>query len=69
MGNSDLSSDLTLGILTPASSIRPVEGHSPHPDAEGNARRRSRPEEKSDEGEDASSDADDTPAHQLDHLA
>jgi len=69
MGNSDLSADLTLGILTPASSVRPVEGHSPHPDAEGKARRRSRPEEEDDDGENASSEASDTPAHQFDHLA
>jgi hypothetical protein len=68
MGNGDLSTDLGWGILMPASSVRPVEGHSPHADAEAKARRRSHPEKKDHDGEEAS-DADDTPAHQLDHLA
>ena len=71
MGNGDLSADLTLGVLTPASSVRPVEGHSLRPEDEGKGRRRSRPEEKDaeNEGEEASPDAGDSPPHQLDHLA
>jgi len=64
----ELSNDLSLGILTPAPSIRPVESHSPHPDAEGKARRRSRPETENPETDDNElTEGDDQ--HQIDRLA
>jgi hypothetical protein len=73
MGSGDLSTDLALnlnlGILTPASAVRAVDGHSASQDTQGKARRRSRPDEESSDDLGSPSDADDQPAHQLDHLA
>jgi len=65
----ELSTDLALGVLTPASSVRSVEGHSPHQDAEGKARRR--PRLKQDDPTDAETidSESDNPNHQLDHMA
>ncbi len=68
MGSGDLSTDLSLGLLTPTPAVRAVEGGSSNQDAEGQARRRPRPEEEKQE-EDALCEAVDQPAHQLDHLA
>lgn len=67
MGSGDLSSDLSLGILTPTPAVRPAEGNSPHQDAEGKARRRARPEPEKSEDEAAVEAGD--PPHQLDSLA
>jgi hypothetical protein len=67
MGSGDLSTDLSMGVLTPTPSVRPAEGRSPHPDAEGTVRRHSRPKPE-DADEEATSDASE-PAHQLDRLA
>jgi len=65
VASGDLSNDLSLGILTPTPSVRPVESHSPQQDAEGKSRRRSRPEKQNPES------ADNTIAeeHQIDRLA
>jgi len=73
MGSGDLSTDralnLDVGILTPASAVRAVEGHSASQDSQGKARRRSRPDEENSDELGSSSDASHQPAHQLDHLA
>ena len=82
MGNGELSTnlrstDLGLGILAPASPVRPVEEESPHPELDGKRRRRARAsgeleEEKSEEEKSAADnalDAAEPSAHQLDHLA
>jgi hypothetical protein len=73
LGNGDLSTDLSLGILTLASSVRPLEGQATHPDAEGKDRRRPRrelePEEENGEANSAASDTADPSPHQLDSLA
>jgi hypothetical protein len=68
MGSGDLSTDLSLGVLTPTPSVRPAQGHSPSQDAEGKARRRPRPEPENSENE-ASPEGGDSAPHQLDHLA
>jgi len=68
MGSSDLSSDLSSGVLTPTPSVRPADGHPPQQDAEGKARRRPQPApENPDDGQ--LPDASDSAPHQLDHLA
>jgi hypothetical protein len=66
MGSGDLSTDLSLGVLTPTPSVRPAQGHSPGQDAESKARRRPRPEPESSGDENS---VDDAATHQLDHLA
>jgi hypothetical protein len=70
MVNSDLSTDLSLGILSPASSVRALDRRSPHSDPEGKARRRPRREEEETGDDDgANLDTADPLPHQLDHLA
>jgi len=68
MGSGDLSTDIGLGVLTPTPAVRPAEGHFPGQDAESKARRRPRPEPENPDSE-ASPEADDAAAHQVDHLA
>jgi len=68
MGSGDLSTDLAFGILTPASSVRPVGGHPAQRDTESKARRRPRPEDENGDA-DPSSETVDPSAHQLDDLA
>jgi len=68
MGSGDLSTDLGMGVLTPTPSVRPADGHSPHQDAEGKARRRPQPEPQNSD-EDALSDNDEAAAHQIDRMA
>jgi len=65
----DRSTDLTVGVLTPASSVRGVEGHTPRHDTPGKARRRSRPEEDDSYEDNPASDASVKPEHQVDDLA
>ena len=66
----DLSTDLSVGILSPASSIRAVDGHLPHSDPEGKARRRPRRKEEDRSDEDSAViDTTDHLPHKLDHLA
>jgi hypothetical protein len=80
----DLSGNLGLGSLTPASSVGAVDGKPAHPDAETQARRRSRMEREkiqerkleSDSENDGDSNSNNqdqpetaSPVHQLDHLA
>lgn len=70
MDSGNLSTDLALGILAPASAIRGVDGQSGNPNAQGKERRR--PSLKP--GPDESPEEDilngvGPPAHQLDDLA
>lgn len=75
MGNGNLSADLTTGMLSPASSVSPEEGHSSHPELDRKAQRRPRrasgaEEEKEKETDDSLVlDASSSSPHQLDHLA
>jgi len=69
LGSNDLSPDLALGILAPASAVRAVEGHSPNDDAEAKSRRRSRRTERPGDDDQGSSEPAETPLHQLDRLA
>jgi len=68
MDSGDLSSDLTMGLLAPASSVRAVDGHSPQRDADGKRRRRPQSERENDDTDGSSPEAG-IPAHQLDSLA
>jgi hypothetical protein len=61
----DLSTDITCGMLVPASSVCGVEGHAPHGAAQRNVRRRVRREEENRDEDNASSESE----HQLDDLA
>jgi len=68
MGSGNLSTDLSLGILTPTVAVRPVDSHSPQQDAEGKSHRRSQPENSASESDDTiPGDGDDL--HQIDRLA
>jgi len=79
VGNGNLSADLTTGMLSPASSVSPEEGHSSHPELDRKAQRRPRrasgaEEEKEKEKEKETDDslvldASSSSPHQLDHLA
>jgi hypothetical protein len=69
LASGDLSTDLIVGVLTPASSVRGVEGHTPRQDTPGKARRRSRPEEDDSYEDNPASDASVKPEHQIDDLA
>ena len=55
MDSRDLSTNLVLGILTPAPADRAVEGHAANQDAQGKARRRRPPEEDEEDLDDANS--------------
>ena len=66
MAGGDLSTDLSLDMLTPASSVRAIGGNPPKQDSEAKARRQT-PEEES--REDNLAEPDDHPEHQLDSLA
>jgi hypothetical protein len=68
MDSGDLSTDLSLGILTPTASVRPVDSHPPQEDAEGKSRRRSQPENAAPESDDTIPGGSDDP-HQIDRLA
>jgi len=68
MASGDLSTDLSLRILTPTPSVRPAEGHSPPQEAESKARRRPQPAPQNSD-DDASSEIEDPVPHQLDRLA
>lgn len=64
-----LSGALLSGALAPASSVGPVEGHSPGHDAERKSRRRDN-EAGSERGQPETPDAPDPqPGHHLDRLA
>jgi len=71
MGSGYMSTDLTLGVLVPASSVRPADGHSPPQDPQEKARRHSREKEETqdDDGGDGSTETLESGAHQLDDLA
>jgi hypothetical protein len=69
MGSGDLSTDLTLGILSPTSSVGPAEERARPRDAESKARRRPRPADPDADSELSSLEAEDKPAHQIDRLA
>ncbi len=68
MDSGELSTDLTMGILAPTSSVRATDGHSTQRDAEGKRRRRPRSESENGDPDDSSPEAG-VPAHQLDSLA
>ena len=67
MANGDLSADLGLGILAPASSVPAVSGHAPPPDAEGRSRRR--PSKPDGDELNLAPEPEEAPAHELDSLA
>jgi len=67
MANGDLSTDLSLSLLTPASSVRATGGDSTRHEAEARARRQARDAEK--DRDDNPLENDDGPEHQLDSLA
>jgi hypothetical protein len=73
MGNGDLTTDLSLGIVAPTPSVRP-EGRNLHdPGEESKARRRLADEARKEEPELGEENdlltPDDGPQHQLDDLA
>ena len=68
MGSGDLSTDLALGILLPASPIRPSAGGSDHEETAAKTRRRTRASEQTLE-DGLSADPADAPVHELDRLA
>jgi hypothetical protein len=76
MGSGDLSTDLNLGMLTPATSVRPSNGQSDRQDAESKTRRQTHPRQTHPEEENSEpqekeeeNESDDKPAHQLDRMA
>lgn len=69
MTSSDFSSDLGLGNLAPASSVRRIETEAPGHDADRESRRRRRPEIAPEPEEDAPDQELGEKVHQLDHLA
>jgi len=70
MGNSDLSTDVSLGGLTPPASVRPVGSNSPNQEAPPKPRRpRHDQEARESDDEDPSSESDAGPQHQIDRLA
>ena len=66
MANGELSTDLSLNQLTPASSVRAIGNDSVKHHAETKARRRAHDEENP---EDSPVEPDDRDQHQLDSLA
>jgi len=69
MDGGNLSTDLTIGVLTPASAVRTVEGDSAKQDAKEQARHRSHSEEKNRDDEGLSARVGGEPAHRVDNLA
>jgi hypothetical protein len=76
MGSANLSADLVLGNLVPASAVRTVDGHSAHQETSSRAPRRRRTEaEMEPEMENENLDLpiptsdDQPPAHQVDDVA
>jgi hypothetical protein len=67
MANANLSPDLSLDRLQPASSVRPVATHGSHNDPESKRRRRE-PAADNDADEPAV-DNSDQPPHKIDSLA
>jgi hypothetical protein len=68
MADGDISTDLTLGSLAPASSVPAVREHGPHPEGKGKNRRR-RPTEENDDLLESEFSSPDQPAHQIDRMA
>ncbi|HUA16190.1 MAG TPA: hypothetical protein VMG31_12910 [Verrucomicrobiae bacterium] len=68
MRSGDLSTELSLGIVAPGSSVRPERQPVPDRGGDGKARRRPRPPSEADEGEAPGAPGDD-PTHQVDDLA
>ena len=66
MENGGLSTNLAFRVLTPTASVRPLDGHSPHQDAQGNSRRHSRQDR---DETDVAAEPEEAPEHQLDRLA
>jgi len=70
MGSGDLTADLALGNLAPASAVRAVDGHSARQEAGDRAPRRRRMEMENEDVEEPIPPSDnDEPAHQVDDLA
>jgi len=65
MDGGDLKTD--LGLLLPASAIRPIDSHAAHDHGEGKSRRR--PTEEQEQDVDLPADAADRPEHEVDRLA
>ena len=68
MENGPLTSAVDLQVLTPASSVQPVEERSSAQDPESKTRRRSRSTKDLDTAGEAA-EFDEAPSHQLDRLA
>jgi hypothetical protein len=66
MENASVSTNLALDVLTPATSVRAVDGHSPHQDAQGHSRRQSRRDR---DETDVPAEPGELTEHQLDRLA
>jgi hypothetical protein len=66
MASGDLSTDVSVGLLTPAPSVRPVGSNSPHEEPQPKPRSQARDEDASEE---TPSESDATSEHQLDRLA
>jgi len=66
MSNGDLSIDLALGGLVPASSVSAAQGRAPRSQGEPRTRRRKDPD---DDQTAVGSEDEDTPVHELDRLA
>jgi hypothetical protein len=77
MDTANLTADLVVGNLTPASAVRAVDGHSAHQETAGRAPRRRRTEAGMGEAEMESENldvsiptsGDNPPAHQVDDVA
>ena len=68
MASSDISTDLTLGVLSPTSAVRGVGGQSPKQDSGENSRRHSPSAPEADENPELP-EASEESQHQLDRLA
>ena len=74
MGNGNLSADLITGMLSPASSVFPDDGHPTHSESDRKVLRRARRDSESeaetgDQREDSLTLGSAESPHQLDHLA
>jgi hypothetical protein len=68
MAGGDISTDLTLGTLAPASSVPAARERGPHPEGKEKNRRR-RPAEENEDLFESESSSSEQPAHQIDRMA
>lgn len=65
MESGDFSTEVSVDVLTPASSVRPAGANSPNQDPQAKSRRQTRDQEASEEA----SESDAKSEHQIDRLA